>query len=83
MTFSAVDLAAFFSIAKDASVIGMLLCILWGGARKVWVWGHHYTDAVQRLEDAQKTVEWWQERHLAVLETADRAVSLAGRGRTR
>ena len=77
MAFTAVELAAFFSVAKDASISGLLLFILWGGSRQVWLWGHHYIDAVRRVEEARQEVQWWQERHLGLLETANRAVSLA------
>lgn len=81
MSFSTTELAAIFSVAKDASVIGVLLFVLWGGARRIWVWGHHYVDMVERLEETQRAVEWWQEKHLALLDAARQALTLAERRR--
>lgn len=81
MAFSAAELAAIFSVARDVSIVGVLLFVLWGGARRIWIWGHHYVELATRLEESQRTVERWQDKHLTLLETTRQALALAERKR--
>lgn len=81
MTFSAAEVAAIFSVARDVSIVGVLLFVLWGGARRIWIWGHHYLELVARLEESQRAVERWQDKHLTLLETTRQALTLAERRR--
>lgn len=81
MAFTAAELAAIFSVARDVSIVGVLLFVLWGGARRIWIWGHHYVELAARLDESQRAVERWQDKHLTLLETTRQALALAERKR--
>jgi hypothetical protein len=62
-----VDIEQILKIVQTAGVTGLLLVILWGGAKGVWVWGYLY-----RQERAEK--EAWMLRALRGTSLAERAV---------
>ncbi len=81
MTFTSAEFALWMSVAKDTSIVGLLLFILWGGSRRVWIWGHHYVDVLGRVDKLEAEIDWWQERYLGLSDTTGRALGLAERRR--
>jgi hypothetical protein len=61
------DIEQVLKIVQTAGVTGLLLVILWGGAKGVWVWGYLY-----KQERAEK--EAWMIRALRGTSLAERAV---------
>lgn len=47
---SEVTLAEFLSLASDIGVIGLLIAVLWGGAKAFWVWGWSHRESVADLK---------------------------------
>jgi len=58
--------------SKDLTVVSALILALWGGARRQWVWGHHYDEALAREK-------WWREYATSLHDLTDQAVQLAER----
>ena len=56
--------------AERITIIGMLLSVLWGGARGIWVWGWQYREAVRDRDE-------WKGLALRGTQMAQRAVTLA------
>lgn len=81
MPFTSSEFALWMSVAKDTSIVGLLLFILYGGARRVWIWGHHYLELAGRVEKLESEIDWWQERYLAMTDTTSKIVGLAERRR--
>ena len=42
--------ADLLSLASDIGVIGLLLMIMWGGAKAFWVWGWSHRESVADLK---------------------------------
>jgi len=60
------------AMVKDLTVVSALILALWGGARRQWVWGHHYDEALAREK-------WWREYATSLHDLTDQAVQLAER----
>lgn len=48
-------IAELLALARDAGTVSMLIMVLWGGWRKIWVWGWLYREAI-RERDAWKRI---------------------------
>lgn len=62
------DLGQILDIAQKITITGGLLLVIWGGVRKVWVWGWLYLksseDYEARLAAKDKEILEWQQRAL-------------------
>lgn len=70
MGLDAVTIQDIVSLASDAGIIGLLIYVLLGGARKWWVWGWTYEEAIRDRDE-------WKDLALSGTDLAERAVSLA------
>lgn len=62
-----VELAAIGELAKNVTVIVLLLVIVYGGQKEWWVYGREYRRIIKELEE-------WRELALTNLGVADKAV---------
>lgn len=54
---SEITLAEFIGLASDLGVIGLLVAVLWGGAKAFWVWGWSHRESVADLKAQLKKQE--------------------------
>jgi hypothetical protein len=64
---SPTELAALGELAKNITVIVLLLIIVYGGQKEWWVYGREYRRIIKELEE-------WRELALTNLGVADKAV---------
>lgn len=55
------------SLLSDAGIVGMLIFVLAGGQRGVYVWRREY-------EELKKDRDWWRETALRALDVGEEAV---------
>lgn len=65
-----VTISQFLTYIKDAGTLGVLIIILWSGAKGGWVWGWQYKQTCQDRDD-------WKEVAQSLSHTADRAAEVA------
>lgn len=68
------SLLQWMTLVKDATIISALVIILWGGATRKWVWGHHYLDVLEREK-------WWRDYATSIHALSEAAVRIAERRR--
>lgn len=72
MNLDTISLKDILNFASDAGVIGLLVFVLVGGAKKWWVWGWSYEELVKDRDE-------WKELALSGTNLAERAVDLAAK----
>lgn len=78
---SEITLAEFLSTASDIGVIGLLLMIIWGGAKAFWVWGWSHRESIadlrEQLKEAKKERDEWKVIAISATDIGKRVVSVA------
>lgn len=75
----------FKSIAEQGLLFAVLVAILWGSYKGVWVWGTRLIEqraeyekllsvAAERLEESKKDKQWWQTQATQALGIAEGTV---------
>lgn len=62
------DPEALTTFLRDAGVIGVLVIIIVGGIKKLWVWGWQY-------REMEKDRDFWRDTALRALNISEAAVS--------
>lgn len=60
------DVETILQIVRDGGIIGLLLIILVGGAKKWWVWGWIYEES--ELRNVKQLETWHTEREALIRE---------------
>lgn len=66
--------AEIFNFIKDGGTLAILLLILWSGHKGWWVFGKHYNEVVQELEECREII---QQDVLQSKKAVDLAIELA------
>lgn len=73
--------ADVISIASDLGVIGLLLLIVFGGAKKVWIWywqhAERIADLEKQLKEAKEDAREWRMMALNATDIGKRVVTVA------
>lgn len=70
-----VTLADLLSLASKIGVFGMFILIIWGGAKRYWVWGWVYQEKVEQCDRLQEQLDRMtgiSERTISTIEPAVR-----------
>jgi hypothetical protein len=63
------DFNEVYKTIVDGGPLGILLLILWGGSKQIWVWGYQYREM---KEDRDR----WRDLALAGTDVAEKAVEV-------
>ncbi len=67
------------SVLQSAGVVGVLVIVLGGGARGLWVWGYQHRAAIadkdEQITEKQAEVTEWKTLALRLLSTTEKAVA--------
>lgn len=71
----------FISLASDIGIIGILIGILWGGAKAFWVWGWSHREQVADLRsqiiEVKKERDEWKIIAISATDIGKRVVNVA------